>query len=98
MVSSNLINVLTSNKLYLYIKQAHFRLENNDVKKRTLVSCGTKWKAFKTKLRVKYMLKGISPLGKWTFIEPHVWEEFCHNENTPQKNVRFTLVCINLIV
>ncbi|GKA65195.1 hypothetical protein Tco_0764902 [Tanacetum coccineum] len=36
---------------------AHFRLENDDVKKRTLVSCGTKWKAFKTKLRVKFMLK-----------------------------------------
>ncbi|GKD62060.1 hypothetical protein Tco_1299569, partial [Tanacetum coccineum] len=37
--------------------KAHFRLENDDVKKRTLVSCGTKWKAFKTKLRVKFMLK-----------------------------------------
>lgn len=66
--------------------KAHFRLKNNDVKKRTLVSCGTKWKSFKTKLRVKYMLKGISPLGKWTFIEPHVWEEFCQKENTPKKN------------
>nr|GEY19116.1 protein exportin 1A [Tanacetum cinerariifolium] len=37
--------------------KAHFRLENNDVQKRILVSCGTKWKAFKTKLRVKFMLK-----------------------------------------
>lgn len=74
------------NFLWSDIKHAHFRLENVDVRKRTLVSCGTKWKAFKTKLRVKYMLKGISPLGKWTFIEPHVWEEFCQKENTPEKN------------
>ncbi|GJZ67714.1 ulp1 protease family, C-terminal catalytic domain-containing protein [Tanacetum coccineum] len=66
--------------------KAHFRLENDDVKKRTLVSCGTKWKAFKTKLRVKFMLKKVSPLQKWTFIEPNVWEEFCQNENTPAKN------------
>nr|GEW96283.1 copia protein [Tanacetum cinerariifolium] len=44
------------NFLWFDIK-AHFRLENDDVKKRTLVSCGTKWKAFKTKLRVKFMLK-----------------------------------------
>nr|GEV67704.1 ulp1 protease family, C-terminal catalytic domain-containing protein [Tanacetum cinerariifolium] len=44
------------NFLWSNIK-AHFRLENDDVKKRTFVSCGTKWKAFKTKLRVKFMLK-----------------------------------------
>nr|GEV40326.1 ulp1 protease family, C-terminal catalytic domain-containing protein [Tanacetum cinerariifolium] len=37
--------------------KAHFRLENDDVKKQTLLSCGTKWKAFKTRLRVKFMLK-----------------------------------------
>nr|GEZ15869.1 protein exportin 1A [Tanacetum cinerariifolium] len=36
--------------------KAHFRLENDDVKKHTLVSCGTKWKAFMTKLRVKFIL------------------------------------------
>ncbi|GKD31978.1 hypothetical protein Tco_1242756, partial [Tanacetum coccineum] len=66
--------------------KAHFRLENDDVKKRTLVSCGTKWKAFKTKLRVKFMMKRVSPCMKWTFIEPNVWEEFCQNENTPAKN------------
>nr|GEW94438.1 zinc finger, CCHC-type [Tanacetum cinerariifolium] len=59
------------NFLWFDIK-AHFRLENDDVKKRTLVSCGTKWKAFKTKLRVKFMLKKVSPLQKWTFIEPNV--------------------------
>nr|GEW18340.1 transposon protein, putative, CACTA, En/Spm sub-class [Tanacetum cinerariifolium] len=56
--------------------KAHFRLENDDVKKRTLVSCGTKWKAFKTKLRVKFMLKKVSPLQKWTFIEPNE-ETYC---------------------
>ncbi|GJY75647.1 hypothetical protein Tco_0480763, partial [Tanacetum coccineum] len=66
--------------------KAHFRLENDDVKKRTLVSCGNKWKAFKTKLRVKFMVKNVSPLQKWTFIQPNVWEEFCQNENTPEKN------------
>ncbi|GJW40863.1 ulp1 protease family, C-terminal catalytic domain-containing protein [Tanacetum coccineum] len=65
--------------------KAHFRLENDDVKKRTLVSCGTKWKAFKTKLRVKFMVKNVSPLQKWTFIQPNVWEELCQNENTPEK-------------
>nr|GEW81256.1 hypothetical protein [Tanacetum cinerariifolium] len=64
---------------------AHFRLENDDVKKRTLVSCGTKWKAFKTKLRVKFMVKNVSPLQKWSFIQPNVWEELCQNENTPGK-------------
>nr|GEW99315.1 protein exportin 1A [Tanacetum cinerariifolium] len=36
--------------------KAHFRLENDDLEKRTLVSCGTKWKAFKT---VKFMLKKV---------------------------------------
>ncbi|GKB03593.1 transposon protein, CACTA, En/Spm sub-class [Tanacetum coccineum] len=44
------------NFLWFDIK-AHFRLENDDVKKRTLVSCGIKWKTFKTKLRVKFMPK-----------------------------------------
>ncbi|GJU65185.1 ulp1 protease family, C-terminal catalytic domain-containing protein [Tanacetum coccineum] len=66
--------------------KAHFRLENDDVKKRTLVSCGNKWKAFKTKLRVKFMMKRVSPCMKWTFIQPNVWEEFCQKENTPEKN------------
>nr|GEV53031.1 hypothetical protein [Tanacetum cinerariifolium] len=70
----------------LFDIKAHFRLENDDVKKRTLLSCGTKWKAFKTKLRVKFMLMKVSPLQKWTFIEPNVWEEFYQNENTPAKN------------
>ncbi|GJX74724.1 hypothetical protein Tco_0313319 [Tanacetum coccineum] len=32
------------------------------------------------------MLKKVSPLQKWTFIELNVWEEFCQNENTPTKN------------
>ncbi|GKB39825.1 hypothetical protein Tco_0884767, partial [Tanacetum coccineum] len=72
--------------LWLDIK-THFRLENNDVKVPTLLSCGTKWKAWKTKLRGYYMLKNISPIGKWTYIEPHVWEEFCRKENTPAKIV-----------
>nr|GFB72259.1 hypothetical protein [Tanacetum cinerariifolium] len=38
------------NFLWFDIKE-HFRLENDDVKKQTLLSCGTKWKAFKTRLR-----------------------------------------------
>nr|GEX50772.1 hypothetical protein [Tanacetum cinerariifolium] len=66
--------------------KAHFRLENDDVKKQTLLSCGTKWKAFKTRLRVKFMLKNVSPLTKWTHIEPNVWDQFCQNENTADKN------------
>ena len=74
------------------IKQTHFRLENDDAKKPTLVSCGTKWKAFKTTLRGEYMLKNISPIKKWTFIEPHVWKEFCRIENTPEKHVCFHFI------
>nr|GEU30037.1 ulp1 protease family, C-terminal catalytic domain-containing protein [Tanacetum cinerariifolium] len=62
--------------------KAHFRFENDDVKKRTLISCGTKWKTFKTKLRVKFMLKKVSSLRKWTLIEPNAWEEFyIHGSN-----------------
>nr|GEX34485.1 hypothetical protein [Tanacetum cinerariifolium] len=41
------------------------RIENDDVKKRTLVSCSTKWEAFKTKLRVKFMLKKIPLYWCW---------------------------------
>nr|GEW76163.1 hypothetical protein [Tanacetum cinerariifolium] len=67
---------------------AHFRLENNDVKKRTLVSCGTKWKAFKTKLRVKFMLKKVSPLQKWTFIERN-WQE---EKNDSDKATKLYLI------
>nr|GEZ53277.1 hypothetical protein CTI12_AA077290 [Tanacetum cinerariifolium] len=66
--------------------KAHFRLENDDVKKQTLLSCGTKWKAFKTRLRVKFMLKNVSPLMKWTHIKPNVWDQFGPNENTAAKN------------
>nr|GEZ05831.1 protein exportin 1A [Tanacetum cinerariifolium] len=66
--------------------KVHFRLENDDVKKQTLLSRGTKWKAFKTRLRVKFMLKNVSPLMKWTHIEPNVWDQFCQNENTAAKN------------
>nr|GEZ71121.1 hypothetical protein [Tanacetum cinerariifolium] len=75
-----------TNFLWSDIK-VHFRLENDDVKKQTLLSCGTKWKAFKTRLRVKFMLKNVSPLMKWTHIEPNVWDKFCQNENTASKNV-----------
>ncbi|GJR27659.1 hypothetical protein Tco_1103891, partial [Tanacetum coccineum] len=32
------------------------------------------------------MVKNVSPLQKWTFIQPNVWEEFCQNENTLEKN------------
>ncbi|GJW60786.1 ulp1 protease family, C-terminal catalytic domain-containing protein [Tanacetum coccineum] len=39
-----------------------------------------------TKLRVKFMMKRVSPCMKWTFIQPNVWEEFCQKENTPEKN------------
>nr|GEZ13515.1 hypothetical protein [Tanacetum cinerariifolium] len=68
--------------------KAHFRLENDDVKKQTLLSCGTKWKALKTRLRVKFMLKNIYPLTKLTHIEPNVWDQLCQNENTAAKNVQ----------
>nr|GEY39006.1 hypothetical protein [Tanacetum cinerariifolium] len=74
-----------SNFLWSDIK-AHFRLENDDVKKQTLLSCGSKLKAFKTRLRVKIMLKNVAPLTKWTHIEPNVWDQFCQNENTVAKN------------
>nr|GFB02864.1 hypothetical protein [Tanacetum cinerariifolium] len=32
------------------------------------------------------MLKNVSPLTKWTHIEPNVWDQFCQNENTVAKN------------
>nr|GFB42319.1 protein exportin 1A [Tanacetum cinerariifolium] len=63
--TSRLISILKKNwkqvtkeqKNFLWSDiKAHFRLENDDVKKHTLVSCGTKWKAFMTKLRVKFIL------------------------------------------
>nr|GEV64733.1 hypothetical protein [Tanacetum cinerariifolium] len=73
---------------FLFGKYVHFRLENDDVKKQTLLSCGTKWKPFKTRLRVKFMLKNISSLTKWTHIEPNVWDQFCQNENTTAKNAQ----------
>nr|GFA41962.1 ulp1 protease family, C-terminal catalytic domain-containing protein [Tanacetum cinerariifolium] len=69
----------------------HFRLENDDVKKRTLVSCGTKWKAFKTKIRVKFMVKNVSPLQKWTFIQPNEMraelKADIRNEMQPEQNL-----------
>ncbi|GJT81278.1 ulp1 protease family, C-terminal catalytic domain-containing protein [Tanacetum coccineum] len=87
-----LISILKKNWKDLTKEEKKFygpisRLENDDVKKRTLVSCGNKWKAFKTKLRVKFMMKRVSPCMKWTFIQPNVWEEFCQKENTPEKYV-----------
>ena len=36
-------------------------------------------------------------MDNWTYIEPHVWEEFCRKENTPDKIVGFIYFCITMI-
>ncbi|GKA74835.1 hypothetical protein Tco_0781213 [Tanacetum coccineum] len=65
--------------------KAHFRLENDDVKKCTL----TKWKAFKIKLRVKFMLKKprLGPKGYQGFEQQ--WQE---ERNNPGKATELHLI------
>lgn len=74
-----------------YIKQDFFDLKDNDARKTTIKQCNLAWKRFKTRLKSDFMDEELYPPDYgYSMINKTIWEEFCKQEDTPEK--RFVLV------